>query len=191
MAPLLLMTKASRWSHEHSTFREKQNSILSTLSQVNWHQLTPENRGAKLGKQNIHLVHDPSFQHPFPVYPDIHEWTEDDFSTYFDIFASLDAEDQTWLPVANIPSNEKAYGLKESDYAMNIPRKRLHERYTRKGDEQVPVPIPPKKKGHVQDWVDYLPGHGKEPEIDDKVSIRVLEEEYSNARERQVSIEQF
>ncbi|KLO06456.1 hypothetical protein SCHPADRAFT_946072 [Schizopora paradoxa] len=193
IALLLHMWKSAKWSHNDSAFRERENGAVKTVSQLKWRGVSASQRAATFGNAVVHLVHDPNAPHPHPVLDGIKNWSETEFSMAFDLFAPCEAEDQSWLPTNYYPAVEGGrYDLTDWSHSMNIPRTGLHKLLS-KTNQRFPIPIrPPPLSGNVARFADSSNARPHtDAEIKQDVSLRVLEEEFSDARDRQITIEQF
>ncbi|KLO06043.1 hypothetical protein SCHPADRAFT_946420 [Schizopora paradoxa] len=161
-APLVYMLGSAQGNHLLDEFWVKEDSAVSTLTQVKWQTLSLMQRVTQLEKKTIHLVHDRSVSHPAPILASIRSWSEADLSAYFNIFAS--------------------------DFATNGPHCWLQNNWKWCGL----VSLPPPELDDVDKWVDTSTGNAQSAiSVNEDVSLRVLEEEYSDEQDRQASIEQF
>lgn len=190
MASLFVMIESAKIPHARSAYTPPRNDPVSLFSHLKWESLSLSKRAAIFKDRNIHLRNRPGIPHPWPVCPHITSWDEAQFGAVFDIFARVDAEDQTWLPGDCFPSNASSYALSDRDTAMNVPRKMLYDRLT-KLDIPIPVPVRPTVNKDIAPWHGVLSQSDDQIPIRTSASVRELEEQHSGARDRLATVEQF
>ncbi len=186
MAVLSAILTSARKRFATSSYIPNEKDPVAIHSQMAWRALSSNKRAELISRTSIHLRNSDDVHHPFPVCEEITSWRADQLELYFDVYANVGAEDQTWIPKSHYG---KANLLSPVQYAMDVPRKRLYSALQSRG-KGIPVPLVPDRCPGIDRWVDMFPADIKEPDDKIEVTVQHLEED-SNARDRCSSIEQF
>lgn len=192
MASLYAIIESAKVPHNRANYTPGRDHTVSTLSQAKWASWEGSKRMGHFKDKNVHLRNPPGSEHPTPICPDITSWDERRFASYFDILSRVEGEDQSWIPEEHFPIGEADYALNSADIAMNVPRRMLYDRL-KELTASIPVPLRPRPYKDITEWSGILSQLDKQrdPAAAATVSVRVLEEQYSSARDRLTTIEQF